>query len=475
LPALIYLWIRYIHIEPTFKNKIVKGCIGLGLFIFPLFFIVFIFYLGDFQLSKFITGSLNKSHFLPLKGVSKSIYVAYNLFSLPHLLDIINELLLISPLFFAGILIIIVWWRKLLSLLDPQWIFLTVASIFYLFLLTGFNPQIGTSRDWDLFAPLAIPLTLLTLKSVFLVKQHLNKIELIVMNLFLLVHIFSWAGVNANDKWSMNRFVAMTSDPKWSSFAKANAFDELRRFYLNKDQSDIALQYAKQAALEVGSARHFYNWANRLFHLNRFEEAVDVYQKVIELDASVYDAYINYSTALFRTGRLSEALNVYKAAQQQFNIPELYYSYATLFAEEKLFLEAAQSVASALELNPDYLEALLLLAYLYQKVNRFDEAEKVYQVILNKYPNNQAANINYGAVLFSTGKYQEALEFYSSIQEEFKTSNFYYNLGIIYEALKRYDDAIEAVNKALELKPDYLEASEVLYKLNKEIDRQNNK
>ncbi|MCS7222369.1 MAG: hypothetical protein RML36_04280 [Anaerolineae bacterium] len=85
----------------------------------------------------------------------------YTMFSWGHLLDIVNEQLLIAPVVLPALvcLALLAWpqmrhgttWTHLLCL----------ASGAYLLFIWTWNPDYGGQRDWDLFAPAAIPLTLL--------------------------------------------------------------------------------------------------------------------------------------------------------------------------------------------------------------------------------------------------------------------------------------------------------------------------
>lgn len=77
------------------------------------------------------------------------------LFSGRHLLDVLNQIVLISPLALP-MLALGRWPRK-----DPAAVFLALAAGGMLLFLFLWNPDLGAARDWDLFAPVAFPLTAL--------------------------------------------------------------------------------------------------------------------------------------------------------------------------------------------------------------------------------------------------------------------------------------------------------------------------
>jgi hypothetical protein len=114
--------------------------------------------------------------FVPLFQVTTE-WQQYTMFSLAHVLDWVNEHLLISPFGLPLLLLMLVNavinWRKsqrrgesgpgAQSAQAGSGItsFLTIASLVYLLLTFVWNPDYGGRRDWDLFAPSAFVYTLL--------------------------------------------------------------------------------------------------------------------------------------------------------------------------------------------------------------------------------------------------------------------------------------------------------------------------
>ena len=91
--------------------------------------------------------------------VGKPIYPDYSIFGILHLLDIANEIMLVSPLL---ILFLIVGLRNLISSkLSKPTIFLGLVSIASLSFLFAIDPKLGMPRDWDLFSLNIFPITML--------------------------------------------------------------------------------------------------------------------------------------------------------------------------------------------------------------------------------------------------------------------------------------------------------------------------
>lgn len=85
----------------------------------------------------------------------------YTMFSLGHLVDILNEQLLVAPAVWPGFgLASLFVWRRL-PRRDGTFRLLLIVALLYLLLTFTWNPDYGGQRDWDLFAPAALPAALL--------------------------------------------------------------------------------------------------------------------------------------------------------------------------------------------------------------------------------------------------------------------------------------------------------------------------
>jgi hypothetical protein len=105
-------------------------------------------------------GGGDRRWFVPLFHTTTK-FEHYTMFSLGHYLDIANEQLLAAPAIWPGLILVAVFaWRRL-PLRDPAFRLLAVSAVCYLLLTLTWNPDYGGQRDWDLFAPAAIPAAIL--------------------------------------------------------------------------------------------------------------------------------------------------------------------------------------------------------------------------------------------------------------------------------------------------------------------------
>lgn len=132
---------------------------------------------------------------VPLTTIS-SDWEYYTMFSRGHLIEILNQQLLVAPFsLFLLLVLLIGFWSALPR--DGYSLFLVVAAASYLFLIWVWNPDYGGQRDWDLFAPAAWPVTLLAaywLTRVLAISV-LTRVIVIVVTVQLL-HTAAWVYSN---------------------------------------------------------------------------------------------------------------------------------------------------------------------------------------------------------------------------------------------------------------------------------------
>ena len=107
--------------------------------------------------------------------------------------------------------------------------------------------------------------------------------------------------------------------------------------------------------------------------------------------------------------------------------------------------------------SPEDLEIRLRLAELLEKKGRLKEAIKEYAIILPRLTEDEkiVCMKNIGYLLFQTGQKKKALKWYlKAAKYDKKDPNLYYNIGSIYDDLKRHELAEKYLYLALELKKD---------------------
>lgn len=94
----------------------------------------------------------------------------------------------------------------------------------------------------------------------------------------------------------------------------------------------------------------------------------------------------------------------------------------------------------------------------YHQLGDLDNALRHYQKALEIDPQYAEAINNIGTVYYARKKYKEAIGYYErALKFAPKSASIYSNLGTAYFARKKYKEALEAYQKALELDPEVFE------------------
>ena len=121
--------------------------------------------------------------------------------------------------------------------------------------------------------------------------------------------------------------------------------------------------------------------------------------------------------------------------------------------------EAQQLYQSILENQPTNLDANNNLGVILYNLGRLDEAETSYKKAIELKPDYAEAHFNLGNTLKALGRLEEAETSYRKVIElkpDYAKAPF--NLGNTLQALGRLDEAETSYRKVIELKPDYAEA-----------------
>jgi tetratricopeptide (TPR) repeat protein len=123
---------------------------------------------------------------------------------------------------------------------------------------------------------------------------------------------------------------------------------------------------------------------------------------------------------------------------------------------------AEAELQRALQLVPDEIEALVLLAWALMLQERYDDALVHLHRVLLRDPANAIARVNIGYVCLKKGIYGEAIEHLTRALREStdRKATLYatFYLGLLYASREMYQDAEAFLGRALALGPNLIEA-----------------
>ena len=112
-----------------------------------------------------------------------------------------------------------------------------------------------------------------------------------------------------------------------------------------------------------------------LINEGNFNEVVNKYKKIVEIEPNNYKAHNNLGNALKELGKLEEAATSYrKAIKIKSDYTKAHFNLGNILNDFGKFKEAIPSLLLALKINPNYDEAHNCLAISYKKLEKFEQA-----------------------------------------------------------------------------------------------------
>ncbi|MBO5004624.1 MAG: tetratricopeptide repeat protein [Clostridia bacterium] len=105
----------------------------------------------------------------------------------------------------------------------------------------------------------------------------------------------------------------------------------------------------------------------------------------------------------------------------------------------------------------------VIIAKIYLKQNKPEEAKKYMLKLIDKYPNSYLGHKIIAEIYELDGKHTNAIdEYVRAIEINTKDYNSYYKISVLLQKLNNNDAAINMLNDLLKKKPDYLQATMLL-------------
>ncbi|XP_050181400.1 protein O-mannosyl-transferase TMTC1 isoform X2 [Myiozetetes cayanensis] len=278
---------------------------------------------------------------------------------------------------------------------------------------------------------------------------------------------------------------------------------------LTKDVVEAKDYYRRALQLNPQHNRALFNLGNLLKSQGKKEEAVILLRDSIKYGPEFADAYSSLASLLAEQERLKEAEEVYKAGIE--NCPEssdLHNNYGVFLVDTGSPERAMSHYRQAIRLSPAHHVAMVNLGRLHRSLGQNKEAEVWYKRAL-KVSRKAEILSPLGALYYNTGRYEEALQVYreaASLQpsnreirlalaqvlammgrtkeaekmtnhilsEDVECLECYRLLSAIYSKQEHYAKALEAIEKALQLKPkDPKVISELFFTKGNQLREQN--
>ena len=198
--------------------------------------------------------------------------------------------------------------------------------------------------------------------------------------------------------------------------------------------------------------------------LGRPADGLQSIDRAIQLSPDAVQYQVNRAVVLAQLGRMDEAIgSLRKAIVRQGDVAETHYNLAQLLDRQGNLDESIAEYRRALELRSDYAQAWNGLGSALKKKGQIDDAIAAFRQATVLQPQYADAFNRLAKTLDEQDRVEESAAAYErAAQLQPQSPEAQGALGNIYHRAARFEDAITAFNAALSLRPGY---SEVLYSI----------
>ena len=193
------------------------------------------------------------------------------------------------------------------------------------------------------------------------------------------------------------------------------------KYTASKDQGSIVKsRQACSKAIDLGNAGAAGHVCLGVIEsgTGKYEEAVDQFQRAVQLEPSNEDALIGLGGAYERLGKPQDAENSYK---------------------------------KIVSLRQNYWRGYNLLGAFYLRQAQYDDATKMFQKVIERTPESFRGYANLGATYLYQAKYAEAIKPLERSLAIHPTADTYSNLGTAYYYQHQFKEAAQSYQKAVQL------------------------
>ena len=190
---------------------------------------------------------------------------------------------------------------------------------------------------------------------------------------------------------------------------------------------EFKLDTADEVAMRsISAADKVFLKGNKLYAEQKYAEAAAAYQEAVGMSQTNWGYFLNLGLAYKKQDKKDEALAAFR---------------------------------KAVELSPESYSANKELGEALAKGSAFDEAKKYYQKAVDLSPDDPDAHYNLGACLTNTGEQDAALEhFLKTAVLKPDYADAFYQMGTIYIGRNMVPEAVQSLEKFLELAPTHEKA-----------------
>ncbi len=206
----------------------------------------------------------------------------------------------------------------------------------------------------------------------------------------------------------------------------------------------------------VPEAVELFNTGTTLVELRRYDEAIALIDKVLQLQPNYPQAWVKRGEALLKLQKNDEALKAFdEALKLKSDYAPAWYGRAKVLDKLQRHEEVLAALNKALEIQPDDATAWYFQGEVLDKLQRHEEAIAALNKAVQIKPDDAQAWYMRGAVLNKLQRYDDALiSLGEAVQQKPAYPEAWTEKGKVLRELQRYEEAVASLDKALQLDPN---------------------
>ena len=194
------------------------------------------------------------------------------------------------------------------------------------------------------------------------------------------------------------------------------------------------------------------------FRLRKYADAIKIFEDGLKIrdDGTLHN---NIGFSYFKLGDMENAkISFEQAIRLNPSYHAAYFHLGELYEYQEKYDLAEENFKKAIEIKADIDDYYLKLGMFLQKVGRYKEIISFLEELERKQPNNRVLINALGGAYFNLFDYENAAKSFRRTIEINPQAELHNNLGITLIYLEKFAEAEAEFKKALEMKPDYVEA-----------------
>jgi tetratricopeptide (TPR) repeat protein len=249
-------------------------------------------------------------------------------------------------------------------------------------------------------------------------------------------------------------------DPDW--------FNTLGEAYRGLGRLDDAIQaYRRALKIEPRLVEALGNLGLTLHDQGKLEEATQCYERVLRIAPQSLPALINLGAIYQDRGKHAEAITWYRRAiELDPSCVDAHFNLGLLYREQRYYEDARRHLDIVVQLNPSHAEAWFELGKTFHKLARHENALHALEKAIALRPNYPEANYQIAVTLARLKRHDDARRHFQWVVAYCRNTlaahpedvGMHQMLGNALNELDDPDEAAASYQRAIEIKPDYVDA-----------------